>query len=145
MLVSSAVSKVLLDLIYAVVVALLSYGFPLLKRLGNAVVSKVPANYRAILETVAHDAVVYVDQFVNVGGGQAKFDAAVQRVIAALQAHGISLSLTEVEGAIQAAYKNAQGAGLLNPSKPSAPQSKNTVQPPVAETNTEAKTATQTA
>lgn len=115
---STVIASVIVKyVLYAAVLAAIGIGGPFVKRCYAVLLAKVPAAYRPILETWADEAVRYVEQYVTTGGGETKFAAAVQHVIAIASHNKLSVSLQEIQGVIQAAYDRAVQANTLIPPK----------------------------
>ncbi len=75
--------------------------------------AQVPAADRAVLATIAREAVVYAERFASSPAGAAKLQQAVGYVQAELKALGLNFSLTAVVAGIQAAFADLSRSGVL--------------------------------
>ncbi len=112
----------LLDLVFLVIVI----GAPLALKWWNAHQAAIVKYYekhtsaeeRAILATLAKDAVAWTERFASSPQGAQKFHQATALVQGWLKARGITISLAEVSAAIQTAYSELKSSGVLAASGP---------------------------
>ena len=112
----------LLDLVFLVIVI----GAPLALKWWNAHQAAIVKYYekhtsaeeRAILATLAKDAVAWTERFASSPAGADKMKQAVALVQSWLTARGITISLAEVQAALQTAYAELKSSGVLAASGP---------------------------
>ncbi len=75
--------------------------------------SQTTAQERAVLSSLAHDAVAWAERFASSPAGEQKMKQAIAFVQAALKTRGITLDVQEIIGAIQSAVAAAKVAGVL--------------------------------
>lgn len=110
-----AVTQILLDLIYLVVLAAISLIAPRVMAWYRAHTS---AEIRALLASLAAAAVPHIErQFPRLPGVQ-QFYEAVNQVVEWLGERKIRVTTAEVEAEIQRAYASAKASGLLDAAKP---------------------------
>jgi len=116
---AEAVSQVLLDLIYLVVLATISLLAP---RVMAWYTTHTNAQIRALLASLAAAAVPHIErQFPGLPGVQ-QFYRAVDQVVEWLGERKIRVTTQEIEAEIQRAYASAKASGALDAAKPKAEQ-----------------------
>ena len=110
-------TAVLADLAYiAILVGVpvaLRYWRAHLKAIAKWYMSQTTAQERAVLSSLAHDAVAWAERYASSPAGIEKMKQAVALVQSGLKARGIAIDVTEVVAAIQAAVAAAKTSGAL--------------------------------
>ncbi len=75
--------------------------------------SQTTVQERAVLSSLAHDAVAWAERYASSPAGTEKMKQAVALVQSGLKARGIAIDVTEVVAAIQAAVAAAKTSGAL--------------------------------
>jgi ketosteroid isomerase-like protein len=107
------VDKVVLDIVSLAVVVLLSYGAKAVQKAKSYFESKTTESNRQLLQMIAHDTVLFMEQQWKTLDGPAKFSQAVQHAAQVLQHHGLNVNTQDLQAAIQGAYVLAKSKGLL--------------------------------
>lgn len=83
------------------------------KAIAKWYMSQTTAQERAVLSSLAHDAVAWAERYASSPAGIEKMKQAVALVQSGLKARGIAIDVTEVVAAIQAAVAAAKTSGAL--------------------------------
>jgi LL-H family phage holin len=102
---SEAISKALLDILTAAIIAGIAVGAAYLKRLvGTERLRQIGAQLE-LKKELAEAAVRFAQQAYKDLGGAAKYDAAARWLAAQAQAHGLQITDAEIKGLIEAALR----------------------------------------
>jgi hypothetical protein len=107
------VDKVALDLISLAVVILMGYAVKAIQKAKVYFESKTRKSNRQLLQMIAQDTVLYVEQHWKPLDGPSKFSQAVQHAVQVLNQHGLNINTQDLQAAIQGAYVLAKSKGLL--------------------------------
>jgi ketosteroid isomerase-like protein len=113
-LVMQYVDKVALDVVSLAVVILTGYGSKAIQKAKVYFESKTRESNRQLLQMIAQDTVLYVEQHWKPLDGPSKFSQAVQHAAQVLQHHGLNVNTQDLQAAIQGAYVLAKSKGLID-------------------------------
>jgi GH35 family endo-1,4-beta-xylanase len=83
------------------------------KKATDWIKSKTTVNQQNLLNSIAYNAVLFIEQRYKDLEGNGKFSEAVQHVVQVLAQKGFNIDIAAIQAAVQAAYEDAKKNGLI--------------------------------